>query len=98
MENNFNNNSFNRELPNSNSFQRRNDYNTSNSSFNQNNQNNFSQNGKPFKSIDGREWQTRDQSMVANKEYYRKIGRELNHKPDNPEAFNLNNFYKFNKD
>ena len=36
--------------------------------------------------------------MVANKEYYKKIGRDINHKPNNPDAFNITNFYHFDKD
>lgn len=68
--------------------------NANNSSF----QNRYSADGKSIKSLDGREWETRDQAMVANKEYYKKLGRDINHTKENPEAFNLTNFYKFNKD
>ena len=50
-----------------------------------------------FTSVDGRKWQTRDQSLVANQEYYKKIGREINHK-ENPNAFTVSNFYGFDKD
>ena len=100
MENNFGG-GFNR-LPDPNSFKRRNNYNSF-SSIDSNSisnpiSNRFNQNNGPVSSIDGRKWTTRDQAMVANKEYYKKIGRELNHKQENPEAFNLTNFYRFNKD
>lgn len=122
MVNNFGgfNGGFN-QLPNQNSFQRRNDFNGNNNvpqNFNNNGinhmpsnlnsnipnpnnnnfQNKYSADGEPIVSLDGRKWETRDQAMVANKEYYKKLGRDINHKAENPEAFNLTNFYKFNKD
>ncbi len=97
MENNFNNGGFNR-LPNQNSFQRRNDFGNNNPSIPNGFNNRYSRDGAPVQSIDGRKWETRDQAMVANKEYYREIGRKINNKPNNPDAFNLTNFYKFNKD
>ncbi len=65
---------------------------------NRNFQNKYSADGEPIVSLDGRKWETRDQAMVANKEYYKKLGRDINHTKENPEAFNLTNFYKFNKD
>ena len=98
MENKFG--GFN-HLPDPNSFQRRVTYNTSNNNTPQANnlmKNKFSRDGMPIESLDGRKWETRDQAMVANKEYYKKLGRDINHKEENPEAFNLTNFYKFNKD
>ena len=99
MENNFGG-GFNR-IPNPNSFQRRNDYGSVNNSnqFQQNGfGNQYSADGAPIQSLDGRKWETRDQAMVANKEYYKKIGRDINHKPNNPDAFNITNFYHFDKD
>ncbi len=99
MENNFGSNIS--RLPDPNSFQRRVTYNSSNNSdaSNSNSINNrFSKNGGPISSLDGRKWQTRDQAMIANKEYYKKIGRDINHKEMNSEAFNLTNFYHFDKD
>ena len=97
MENKFG--GFN-HLPNPNSFQRRESYTTPNNVSQANNisNNKFSRDGMPIESLDGRKWETRDQAMVANKEYYKKLGKDINHKEENPEAFNLNNFYKFNKD
>jgi hypothetical protein len=47
--------------------------------------------------MDGRDWATKDQAFVANKELYNKIGKEIRGEKVNPDAFNLNNFYKFNK-
>ena len=99
MENNFGG-GFNR-LPDSSSFQRKSDYGNLNSQIPSSPnafQNRYSADNKPIESLDGRKWETRDQAMVANKEYYKKIGNEINHKPGNPDAFNLTNFYKFNKD
>ncbi len=89
------------KLPNPNSFERRTSYNSLNDSIPSNPNlinNRFSQNGGPISSLDGRKWQTRDQAMIANKEYYKKIGRDINHKEMNSEAFNLTNFYHFDKD
>lgn len=100
MENNFNRQGIDR-LPDPTSFQRRSTYSSSNPQSPQAPnlyKNKFSGDGQPFQSLDGRKWETRDQQMVANKEYYNKMGREINHKPENPEAFNLTNFYHFNKD
>ncbi len=101
MENNFG--GFN-HLPDQNSFQRRNDYSISKTEPLDTSKNklNVVNNGLPkkdnfFQSVDGRKWETRDQSIVANQEYYKKIGREINHK-ENPNAFTVSDFYGFNKD
>ncbi len=94
MENNFHRQGVDR-LPDPTSFQRRNSYNSKNPNSPQ--VGNMYK-GEGFKSLDGRSWKTQDESIVANRELYNKIGREINHQPENPEAFNLANFNRFNKD
>ena len=105
---NFNQN-FNRgtRLPDSTSFDRRN---TNNSPYTDSRASSLDANKGPigygvnrkpmegtFKSMDGRELATKDQAFVANKELYKKIGREVRGQEENPNAFNLNNFYKYDK-
>ena len=66
MENNFNNNGIN--LPNNN-FQRRDTY----ESINNFNKNVFSNHNPQFTSLDGRKWESKDQEIRANQDYYRKM-------------------------
>ena len=99
MENNFHRRGID-TLPDPTKFQRRNSYNGSNplSPQPENMYKNRFQNTQGFQSADGRRWKTKEESIVANREYYNKIGRDITHKPEDPNAFNLANFHGFNKD
>ena len=99
MENNIHRQGINK-LPDPTSFQRRNSYNSKNPDSPQadNMYKNRFQQGPGFQSVDGRRWKTKDYSFIANKETYNKIGRDISHRPENPESFNLTNFNRLNKD
>ena len=90
------------------SFERRNNY--ANTPYSDNNSSNANNRGpigygginrqpknEVYKSMDGRDWATKDQAFVANKELYNKIGKEVRGEEVNHDAFNLNNFYKYNQ-
>ena len=98
MENNFHRRGIDK-LPDPTSFQRRNTYNSPNNASPEAPnlyKNKLGYDGEHFKSLDGRKWSTADQSIVANRELYNKMGREINHQTDDPTVFNLTNFLYVN--
>lgn len=80
------------KLPNTNSFERRNSFNNNNTNLNNNVQ-------KPttYRSLDGRDYIDKNQTFVANREYYNKLGKSMNKpSPVNKDAQRLNNLHTFN--
>lgn len=81
-------------LPDPTSFQRRNNYHSKNPASPQ--AGNMYKNN--FKSIDGRNWGSQDQTIAANRELYTSLNRDPNHKAQNPQTFGQTNFNRFGGD
>ena len=82
------------KLPDPTSFQRRNNYNSKNPASPE--ATNMYKNN--FKSIDGRQWGSQDQTIAANRELYTSFNRDSNNRTQSPESYNMQNFNRFGGD